>query len=101
MSIDHATVPLAAGTGPAWRALADATAQAAEVLTSTHPSKVGSDRTLLLALARAKAAAESGEDGTDGRAAAAIRTASALLAAGQTEEAYLAVDEVRSLFPRR
>ncbi|MEJ2870984.1 hypothetical protein WCD74_24690 [Actinomycetospora sp. OC33-EN08] len=101
MSIDHVSVPRAAGSGPARRALADATAQAAEVLMSTHPAEVGRDRTLLLALARAKAAAESGEDGTDGRAAAAIRTASALLAAGQSEEAYLAVDAARNLFPRR
>jgi hypothetical protein len=100
MSIDHA-VPRSPGHGPARRAILAATAQASEVLVSTHPAQALDDRTLHLALAHARAAAESGEDGTEGRAAAALRTASAHLAAGQVEEAYLAIDCARSLFPGR
>lgn len=100
MSPDHTLVPRAPGSGPARRAIVTASDTAAHVLATSHPAHVAEDRTLLAALSHAHAAAESGEDGTDGRAAAVLRTASALLAAGQVEEAFLAVDCLRGLFPR-
>lgn len=100
MSTDHALVPRTHGSGPARRAIVSASDTAARVLSTGHPAHVAEDRTLLAALSHARAAAESGEDGTDGRAAAVVRTASAHLAAGQVEEAFLAVDCLRSLFPR-
>ncbi|WP_433802156.1 hypothetical protein [Actinomycetospora sp. CA-084318] len=100
MSTDHVTVPRAHGSGPARRAIVHASDTAVHLLTTGHPGEVGEDRTLLAALSHARAAAESGEDGTDGHAAAVLRTASAHVAAGQVEEAFLALDHVRSLFPR-
>jgi hypothetical protein len=100
MSPDPTLVPRAPGSGPARRAIVAASDTAAHVLATGHPDRVSEDRTLLAALSHARAAAESGEDGTDGRAAAVLRTASAHVAAGQVEDAFFAIDCVRSLFPR-
>jgi hypothetical protein len=100
MTIDRALVPRAAGSGPARRAIIQATDTAAHVLTTSDPTRVSEDRTLLAALSHARAAAASGEDGTEGRAAAVIGVASAHVAAGAIEDAFLAIDQVRSLFPR-
>jgi hypothetical protein len=100
MSPDHTPIPLSSGSAPARRAIVTATDTAARLLTQGHPDHVSEDRTLLAALSHARAAAESGEDGTDGHAAAVLRTASAHVSAGQVEEAFLAIDHVRSLFPR-
>lgn len=49
-------------------------------------------------LRHALAAAEIGDDGTRGRAAAGLRTACAHLAAGQIEDAYLALRCAREQF---
>lgn len=100
MSPDHTLVPLSHGSGPARRAIINATDTATRLLTQGHPDEVTEDRTLLAALSHAQVAAESGEDGTDGHAAAVLRTASAHVSAGQVEDAFLAIDHVRSLFPR-
>ncbi|GAA4857093.1 hypothetical protein GCM10023201_59620 [Actinomycetospora corticicola] len=100
MTIDRDPVSRAAGSAPAQRAIIQATETAAHVLITGDPASVTEDRTLLAALSHARAAAASGEDGTDGRAAAVIGVASAHVAAGSAEEAFLAIDQVRSLFPR-
>jgi hypothetical protein len=51
------------------------------------------------ALAQARAAAEAG-DGCDGRASAAVRTAWAYLASGQTEDAFFALESARDALIR-
>lgn len=55
------------------------------------PTDPGHGEHLHAALRDALAAAETGDDGTDGCAAPAIRTACVHLAAQQTQEAYLAL----------
>jgi hypothetical protein len=100
MTIDRALAPRASGSAPARRAIIQASDTAAHVLTTGDPTHVSEDRTLLAALSHARAAAASGEDGTEGRAAAVLDVASAHVAAGAVEDAFLAIDQVRSLFPR-
>ncbi|NMO90947.1 hypothetical protein [Actinomycetospora sp. TBRC 11914] len=63
---------------------------ATEALVAAAPGAVREDAATAHVLARARATAEE-NDGTGGRAAAAIRTAWAHLAAGQAEDAFLAL----------
>ena len=64
---------------------------ATEALVAAAPGSVREDPATARVLARARATAEE-NDGTGGRAAAAIRTAWAHLAAGQAEDAFLALE---------
>lgn len=63
---------------------------ATEALVAAAPGAVREDQATAHVLARARATAEE-NDGTGGRAAAAIRTAWAHLSAGQAEDAFLAL----------
>jgi hypothetical protein len=65
-------------------------------LDALHAARCGGDRKPAAhALARARAATEV-DDGADGRAAAAVRTAWAHLGAGNLEEAFLALESAKS-----
>ena len=63
---------------------------ATEALVAAAPGTIREDTATARVLARARATAEE-NDGTGGRAAAAIRTAWAHLSAGQAEDAFLAL----------
>jgi hypothetical protein len=75
------------------RAVLAAVLTATDALYESDPRRP--NEALSAALARAGSAAASGQDGTGGRAAAAIRTAAAHHAAGQLEDTFFALQCAR------